>query len=537
MFDVLDGLPAGWFDHMFNSAATRFGFGTNADGGKNVRYPLLDLGYFINTELRIGYFDLRACFSVWTMCLAIARKVNKTLTFSGGLPARLFNTFITPKDWKYSDRLIETNSITLTLASNPQVTGSINAPQYASPATLLAWIYPTQTKTGIFNEVTTRTVSPPLTTTTLVNSSYYFGTNFEFAICFKFEVSNLRYRTVDTDFQQRIEFRLDCIVKNGNVADFEYSFLPDWNCGYSSAFPLGREPNFRIEGNKVILGGFANQIGVSPKGDNVYATMVVRFKGSKVLPDGDDLIFTINETEWGVAYPTGSPLVQPQGQVNITYDYFSPIAENYIKVSNNERIFGRGLISGADLMASLKPADVLRYAMRLTGSYLVETETTLTLAPFTNYLSNTPTNWSGKANLINGITVDYFNNNLGKNNYLIYKQDDTNTELNPYFLAGNLPTGIGTVDNILYESVFAQSAINQTFKGLVALVRVPYYDAPLAYFYRVWVNDATAYIKGQSGMQMSAQTRNPAAAFSVTVWPGRASAGAVSVIGSSCSPS
>jgi hypothetical protein len=502
MFEVMYGLGRAdtgldnWFDHKYLSTYTQNGVGENAEGDKNVRYPLLDLGYFNNNNRRIGFYDLRATFNLWTLCLAIARKINKTLSFNGTLPTRLQNTFITPKDWKYSDRVIQDNGIALTLLGNEQTTGSIDAPAFGV-GELTALLDPTQTKTGIFDETTTQTVLAPFTTTTLVNSEFSFGTNFEFAIAFKFNVSNLRYRTVDTDFQQLIEFKVDCNVKNGNVTDFEYSVLPDFNAGYSSAFPSGRTPNLRLEGNKVVIAAFANQSGISPNGNNVSATLVIKFKGSKILPDGDDLEFTINETEWGVRYTTGNPLVQPQGQVNINFDYFSPIAENYIKVTHDERIFPRGLISGTDLMGSLKPADVLKYAMRLTGSYLVETDTAITLVPFSDYDKADAIDWSGKVNFLQQPIVDYRDNELGKDNWLVYQQDDTNTALDPYYLGGNLPTNLGNQIVTLYEAPFAQSAFNQTFQGALSLVRVPYYDAPLAYIYKVWVDDATAYSVGQ----------------------------------------
>jgi hypothetical protein len=148
-------------------------------------------------------------------------------------------------------------------------------------------------------------------------------------------------------------------------------------------------------------------------------------------------------------------------------------------------------------MGTLKPADVLKYAMRLTGSYLVETDTAITLVPFGDYDKASAQDWSGKVNFLNAPIVDYRDNELGKDNWLVYQQDDTNTALDPYYLGGNLPTNLGTQIVILYEAPFAQSAVNQTMQGSISLVRVPYYDAPLAYFYKVWINDSTSFTTGQ----------------------------------------
>jgi hypothetical protein len=135
--------------------------------------------------------------------------------------------------------------------------------------------------------------------------------------------------------------------------------------------------------------------------------------------------------------------------------------------------------------------------MRLTGSYLVETDTTITLVPFGDYEKADAIDWSGKVNFLQQPIVDYRDNELGKDNWLVYQQDDTNTALDPYYLGGNLPTNLGNQIVFLYEAPFAQSAFNQTFQGALSLVRVPYFDAALAFIYKVWVNDATVFSKGQ----------------------------------------
>jgi hypothetical protein len=500
MFDVLFGLGRAdvgldsWFDHKYLSSYTQNGVGENTEGDKNVRYPLLDLGYFNNNDRRIGFYDLRACFNLWTMCLAIAKKINKTLSFSGALPTRLQNTFITPKEWKYSDRVIDINSITLNLNKSINTFININAPSFLTGNTLASIINPTVIKSGIFLATTTQTFSPPYTTTTVINSNFSFGCNFEFAVAFEFRVVNLLDIVVGVN-AQGVQFKVDCNVKNGVIADFEYSFLPNFNAGYTSRTPSGVAPSISIEGSKVVILCFANEAGFSPNGTtDVYATLIVKFKGFKIVPDNEELEFTINEARWGVGFPTG---VSGQGQVDLSFGYYSPIGENYIKVTHNERIFPRGLISGADLMGNLKPADVLKYAMRLTGSYLVENDTAITLVPFSDYDKSEAQDWSGKVNFLQPPIVDYRDNELGKDNWLVYKQDDTNTALDPYYLGGNLPTNLGIAIATLYEAPFAQSAFNQTFQGTLSLVRVPYYDAALAFIYRVWVNDATVFSKGQ----------------------------------------
>jgi hypothetical protein len=504
MFDVLLGLPRAdviggeqWFDHQYSQINTGTFVGTNVDGGKNVRYPLLDLGYFNNTNSKIGYFDLRATFSLWTMCLAIAKKVNKTLTFNGGLPTRLFNTFITPKDWKYSDRIIAENKSSLEVEITTQTqTGALQAMFGGGNNIILTQneinkIYDIEVEYvgGLFNRTNFKFVS-----------DFVFNSVVEFAIQFDVRVQDLLWINSGSGIQYieyLFEFQTPYLFADINP---QINLVGNSNSGYSSVNPTGIAPNVSVSNTGFLLEFklqiFANEAGFSPNGTtDAYASVNISFSSEETINASTiKTIAFIRRTARGI-YPTGT-----LGQGNITATtIIKPHTEipKLLSITHDERIYANGLISGTDLMGSIKPADVMKYAMRLTGSYLVETETTLTLVPFANYQSSTPTNWSGKANLVNGITVDYLNNNLGENNYLKYKEDDTNTPLDPYYLAGNLPTNIGTVDNILYESVFAQSAFNQTFTGAVSLVRVPYYDAPLAYYYRVWINDATAYTVGQ----------------------------------------
>ena len=505
MYEVMQGLGRAdigidqWFDHKYLSVYTRFGVGDKVEGYKNVRYPLLDLGYFNNTNNKIGYFDLRASFNLWTMCLAIAKKIDKSLTFQGALPERLQKTYITPKDWKYSDRLIQVNKSEIVLPEYVNESLNIDVPIFRSdPLTgtkLPSLLLPVQSKAGIFEGVSTQTISAPFTTTTLVNSNFTFGVNFEFAMNFKFRVVDLKYNTMG-GFPQWAGFELDVDLKNGLTGELIAELLPDWSSGFSSVDTFGIAPEVSIDGNKIFIKAYANQATYSPYGNtDVFATVQVKFSGFKVLPTGSNLTFTINETRWGLNYPACGACTQPP--VDLYFSFFSPTPEKYITVTHDERIYPRGIISGADLMGSLKPADILKYAMRLTGSYLVENDTSLTLVPFSDYDKATAMDWSGKVNWLIPPIVDYRDNELGKNNYLIYKQDDTNTPLDPYYLAGNLPTNLGEKDVTLYEAPFAQSAFNQTFQGTLSLVRVPYYDALLAYVYKVWINDSTSFTKGQ----------------------------------------
>jgi hypothetical protein len=502
MFDVLLGLPRAdvvgaeqWFDHEYSQVNTGTFVGTNVDGGKNVRYPLLDLGYFNNTNSKIGYFDLRATFSLWTMCLAIAKKVNKTLTFNGGLPTRLFNTFITPKDWKYSDRIIEVNALKLgTTGVTQSYTGitPVDAPFREAEAYIKYNL--TNIQLGEFTNTVTNYVLPPVAGKTIydLQPKFVFFTKIEFKYLVTLRAKLVKY----SGEVSRNGIRL--IIGGGLYVDTlqtpTLQLLPNWKAGAYSGNTAGIEPVINYSLSTLFVSAYANQSPYGYEGtEDIFIQFLVSYSLEQLQEPTDIISIDEGRLEAGLFRATAAG--QGDWDIDVTISKYDN--DNIVTLTHDERIYANGLISGTDLMGSLKPADVMKYAMRLTGSYLVETETTLTLVPFANYESNTPTNWSGKANLVNGITVDYLNNNLGENNYLKYKEDDTNTPLDPYYLAGNLPTNIGTVDNILYESVFAQSAFNQTFKGAVSLVRVPYYDAPLAYVYKVWINDATAYTVGQ----------------------------------------
>jgi hypothetical protein len=500
MFDVLLGLPRAdvigteqWFDHQYSQVATQTFVGENEDGGKNVRYPLLDLGYFNNTNKKIGYFDLRATFSLWTMCLAIAKKVNKTLTFSGTLPDRLFNTFITPKDWKYSDRLIEENKTTAKVlpfsttynfvASNASPVSTFNTMTFSIDAVnpLKVGEFELITDSGFLTDVRTPfdcnfNVNAELSFNCIIDYTSQFNQGTAPSISFFLEtITSVLFDNVDTVGIQSVSF-----------IDGEQILGTDT--------ATGLQPVARILDDGAYI-DFCNPQLFSGQ-YKIRLPLVLKYQKNRVYEGLIEDARIVPVLKSVLAPYGGDPTLDQSITISFNTASTDPNEPDFI-LQHNEVILANGFISGTDLMGSLKPADVMKYAMRLTGSYLVETETTLTLVPFANYQSSTPTNWSGKANLVNGITVDYLNNNLGENNYLKYKEDDTNTPLDPYYLAGNLPTNIGTVDNILYESVFAQSAFNETFTGAVSLVRVPYYDAPIAYYYRVWINDATAYLKGQ----------------------------------------
>ena len=504
MFDVLFGLPpadiivGGWFDHTWNQFNTSIDLGDSIPDIVNIKYPLLDLGYFTNTPQKVGWFDLRPTFNLYALVNAIALKLNKSVVFQGGINDLLRYTTVTPNVWEYSDRIIEQNSIALKLDATPTTYTNINAPAFEGgtlPATLSGIA---QTKSGIFRQATSTTVIAPFTTTTLVESDYTFGVDFEFAMCFNFRVSNLRYRTVDLSFQQAIEFRLDLNVKNANAADFEISFLPDFNAGFSSDYPNGRSPFVAIVGGNVVrVLCFANEAGYSPNGTtDVYATMVIRYKGFKSLPAGSDLSFIINETKWGVRYATGVGPIQPQGVVSLTFSYFNPVNESYLKIKHNEQIYTNGIVYAADLLSDLKPVDVLKYFMRLTGSYLIEGTDTLTFVPFANYNKSEAIDWSGKVNWLIPPIVDYRDNELGKNNYLVYRQDDTNGNLDPYYLAGNLPTNLGEKDVVLYEAPFGQSVLKQTFQGAISILNIPYYNAPITIVYNPYQNTSINFQQG-----------------------------------------
>jgi hypothetical protein len=494
IFEVLLGLPRAdavsgeeWFDHQYITSYIFNGVGVNADGGINVKYPLLDLGYFNNTDKKIGYFDLRATFSLWTLCLAIAKKVNKALTFNGTLPDRLFNTFITPKDWKYSDRIIEVNALKMSASGVTQ-----------SFTNLIS----TQDNYVNFNLTNTQLGEFTVTKTTASGrDTYNLRSEFNFYLKkrFKYLVTLRTKDIIDGTFIERNGLELfwfdSDLMFSQSIAP-TVTLLPNWVCGATASVPAGVEPDVRYfaGAENIVVQGFANQVGYGYEGtSDIFIQFIVSYD--------TELIYTANATQLIedklVAMNLLAPIVNGTTRWDLDVTISALPNEDVVNIAHDERIYANGLISGTDLMGTLKPADVLKYAMRLTGSYLVETDTTITLVPFGDYEKADAIDWSGKVNFVQQSIVDYRDNELGKDNWLVYQQDDTNTALDPYYLGGNLPTNLGTSIVTLYEAPFAQSAFNQTFQGALSLVRVPYYDAPLAYFYRVWINDATAYTVGQ----------------------------------------
>jgi hypothetical protein len=504
MFEVLEGLPPAdslvgeqWFDHQYNQIVTESFVGENANGGKNVRYPLLDLGYFNNTNSKIGYFDLRASFSLWTLCLAIAKKVNKTLTFNGTLPDRLFNTFITPKDWKYSDRIIEVNSLKENITNNPEVLTGLErrglSPYLGVALGPFSLDYNVQQQ-GIY----TNTVIPAFFPETYqIQSDFSFNTKFKL----EFEIVVLASDVLYTGEVSRngCGFQFSQDVTDLNLIQPTVTLYPDWIAGRSATNSGGVQPLISVYQSSgtwfIDTKARANQNGYGfDSTEQIYYRIKVSYEFEQFLANTDNFTLGGYYVDYGLYLPLA--IGQTDWNADITFKTVTG-ETNVLTVTHDERIYANGLISGTDLMGSLKPADVLKYAMRLTGSYLVETDTTITLVPFGDYDKADAIDWSGKVNFLQQPIVDYRDNELGKDNWLVYQQDDTNTALDPYYLGGNLPTNLGTSIVTLYEAPFAQSAFNQTFNGSVSLVRVPYYDAPLAYFYRVWIDDSTAYTVGQ----------------------------------------
>jgi hypothetical protein len=508
MFDVMYGLRRAdfetgetWFDHRYLATATQNGIGTNANGDFNVYYPLLDLGYFNNTNKKIGFFDLRASFNLWTMCLAIAKKVNKSLTFSGALPERLQNTFITPKDWKYSDRLIEYNKTSckvLPFATNfdtYKVEYNSQGFRNFNPLFGVDGVHPI--KEGKF---TFTTNSLDCITEVITPLSMNFNVNSELTFnC----IVNVVYEPIGTPLSS-ISSALSSRISIG--FNLDSTLFDSVDAGISINFINGETvtgQNFATGGDIVLLinptNGFPSTAEIRPMPiavglRYVRVPVTVKFKKSGIF-EGTITTPIVSRVSVSTLH-TYVDGVWTTVSVEFESATDNPNTPDFI-LQHDERIYANGLISGADLMGNLKPADVLKYAMRISGSYLDETEETITFIPFAGYDKSEAQDWSGKVNFLQQPIVDYRDNELGKDNWLVYKQDDTNTALDPYYLGGNLPTNLGSAIATLYEAPFAQSAFNQTFNGSASLVRVPYYNAPLAYVYRVWIDDSTNFVKGE----------------------------------------
>jgi hypothetical protein len=500
MFDVLQGLARAdsisgekWFDHQYSDIVTQNGVGTNVDGDVNVRYPLLDLGYFNNTNSKIGYFDLRATFSLWTMCLAIAKKVNKTLTFNGGIPDRLQNTFITPTDWKYSDRIIEVNALKLdTTGVTQSYTGIPPIDPPLSSAQTYIKLNLTNTQLGEFTNTVTTDINNK--TTYSLQPKFNFFTKIELKYLVTVRAKLVKYSGEVSRNGIRLVIQPTDLIIDSGIKNPTLQLLPNWKAGAYSGNTTGIQPTLSFTLATLRLTANANEVGFGYEGtEDIFVQFIVSYSYEQLQTTSQPITISENRLEAGLLRATA--LGQGNYDVDITISKYD--SDNIVTLTHDERIYSGGLISGTDLMGTLKPADVLKYAMRLTGSYLVETDTAITLVPFGDYDKASAQDWSGKVNFLNTPIVDYRDNELGKDNWLVYQQDDTNTALDPYYLGGNLPTNLGNQIVTLYEAPFAQSAFNQTMQGAISLVRVPYYDAPLAYFYKVWINDSTAYTAGQ----------------------------------------
>jgi hypothetical protein len=500
MFDVMYGLPRAdavsgeqWFDHKYEIEATPFGVGEIVTDVKNVRYPLMDLGYFNNTNDKIGYFDLRPAFNLWIMCLAIAKKVNKNLLFSGTLPERLQNTFITLKEWKYSDRFIEsTKTATKVLpfttsynyvARNSSPLTTFNTMTFSIDATspLKVGEFELITDSGFLTDVRT-----PFDCNFNVNAELSFK-------CIIDYTSQFNQGTLPS-FNFWLETITSVLFDNvDSVAIQSVSFI-DGEQILGTDTATGSEPLCRILDNGAYV-DYCNPELFSGQ-YKIRLPLLIRYQKNRVYEGLIEDARFIPVLKVALAPYGGDSTLDQSISISFNTSTIDPNVPDFILQHNNV-ILGNGFISGADLMGTLKPADVLKYAMRLSGSYLIETDTAITLVPFSDYDKAEAQDWSGKVNFLQPPIVDYRDNELGKDNWLVYKQDDTNTALDPYYLGGNLPTNLGTTIATLYEAPFAQSAFNQTFEGSTTIVRIPYYNAPLAYIYRVWLNDSTTFNRGQ----------------------------------------
>jgi hypothetical protein len=482
MWDVLDSLPetTDWFNHKFQ--LTNFPtYGVGRFSGKtNVVYPNIDLGYFNRNDGKLGFWDYRPTFSLYTLIDAIAYKLGYTFNFNGTVPQTLKDCYIASNNFEYSKRLIDKNTTEITLSSAPQTSSGVSLPSLGV-RTSTNILFPFVSKVGIWNSNIFIDTTPPATTQIFERSPYQLNANFETCFAFYLKVQNLQFINDIPRGYQYVLFELNLNFKNSSLDSFELSFSPD----YSSQFP---PVVTEVSDYKVSLQLFANT-----DSSDVYATMYVRLKSKKLVNADGYLNFSLNGINYGANYPYGYGST-PQGLVNITTDFYSLPNEPLVKLVHDPYIYPNGLISATDLLGSLKPADVLKYAMRLSGTYLTETDNSFTLNRFDNYQVSTAKDWSGKLNTLNGITVDYLNNDLGKNNWLVYKQDSNNTNLSPYAFGGNLPTNIGDQLNIMYESIFAQSAQNQTCSGRVVMIRIPYFNADIQKVYKVWQNAAVTYL-------------------------------------------
>jgi hypothetical protein len=497
MYDVLDALPAttDWFNHKFTIA----NFPSYGDGrflfSRNVIYPNLDLGYFNRNDSKLGFWDYRPTFSLYTLLDAIAYKLGYTFNFNGSVPDSLERCFIAGKSFQYSQRLIDKNRTEISLASAPATLTNVELRGLGSPRVYGINTTPATTKTGAWtNNIYVDNI--PARTNIFSAANLQFNTEFSFALAYYVRVTNLQYYS-DFTGGQWVEYVLELDVKNGITEEFIVELLPDYNSGYSDDAIGGIAPTITQPTNtSVKIAIYANEAGYSPKGTtDAYATMIIRFKGVK-RDVNSSVYFRLVSVSEGAKYGYIAG-VSDQGLVNVTKDYYSVTGEPLVTLTHDDYIYPEGLIDAGDLLSNLKPIDVMKYAMRLSGTYLTETSNTFTLNRFDNYTTNTPTNWSGKANLLNGIAVDYLNNDLGESNWLVYKQDNANNISDPYLFGANLPSNVGNRLNILYESVFAQSVLSQTCSGKVIMLKVPYFNADIEKAYRVWQNAAVTYSVGQ----------------------------------------
>lgn len=492
MWDVLDSLPAttDWFNHKFELPNfPTYGVG-RFTGKTNVVYPNIDLGYFNRNDGKLGYWDYRPTFSLYTLLDAIAYKLGYTFNFDGAVPQTLKDCYIASNNFEYSKRLIEKDALKLgTTGVTQSFTNLPKTAIYDNAAGYLNYNL-TNLQLGIFTNTVTNAGTLNGTTGKEYNlrSDYTFFLKKKFTFLVTIKASLVVYNGDVT--RNGIGLRIaDANNVFSQTVNPTVTLLPNWVAGASSGNPAGVQPDayYFAGSNNIIVNAFANQPSYGYQGgSDIYLQFAVSYETDGLYDEFDSQLITDKVLYTGLIIPlvTG----QTNWSLDVTVSKYGN--EDVLTLTHDQYIYPNGLISATDLLGSLKPADVLKYAMRLSGTYLSETSNSFTLHRFDNYTNETATNWSGKLNTINGIVVDYLNNDLGKNNWLVYKQDDTNTNLSPYIFGGNLPTNIGDQLNFMYEAVFAQSAQNQTCNGRITTIRIPYFNADLEKVYKVWQNNA-----------------------------------------------
>jgi hypothetical protein len=445
-------------------------------------FPLIDNGLFKNSERYVNFFDLRPAFKLEPLVKYIAEYVGRTLTIND--TERLDSLFLTPDVFEYGEQFREANRLLLgtTTTFDTYANRVLNGPTIFTSLGRIFGYYEDLEQAGKFTYTRLDTRTPISGVYRIqVESDYRFNTTAKVNFRQTVRITNLIYQGEVRPQYVQLKFAVlgsFSLVENGTAI-----LVDGWNSGYSSARPLGRTPEVEFVVNDfgdtfILFKVWANQATYSPYGTtDAYLTFDVSFQiPTTDLEVGDLLELYAPLPVWKSEYQNGE---DGQGLVTVSCKYDKIENLPFLEVTHDEVILPNGFISAADLLSNLKANDVLKFALRQVGGILTDTGTQLIITTLDQLTRADAKDWTTKLVNINEATVDFIEDNLGLNNYLLFPPNDNNGNIDEYYQALNLPsTGRGNVN--LYVAPTDQTINSQAFQGNLTL--------PLIQFFKIAYN-------------------------------------------------